>query len=694
MYKKQISTFLIGTLLLLVIIVTVIVVSIRQTAALQQVSAQIKQAVAIQDQVEKILTLSIDNETGARGFLLTGDTNFLVPFDNAKQNLYQALDSLKRMEGMSKKAIVDSLALYAGKRLEFSKMMVEIRQVNSLEESIKKYNAADGRNYMDRIRYFINRLATEQQQLLKQSHLKSNDSYKSLTLIQYIIIGTSLILIIVLGIKFRNETTKVKKALENFVSLVDAAPDATVIVDGHGLIFLINQQAEELFGYHRDELLKKPVEQLIPTALREAHSKSRKAYTKNPHTRAMGSGMELFAIKKDGQSFPVEISLAPVKTELGTLVSASIRDITERKVISERIKSFNAELETKVAEQTIQIRSILESISDAFMVVNPSFIITYINKTAAAEIKIEPENLIGKDLTHFLSKEDHLFLYDALTNAYNTQKKVQAEVFDHPTNRWLQYHLYPNERSIAIYVRDISEKKQGEKDMQQANEDLRRLSAHLQQIREEERKTIARDLHDDLGQQLTGLQMDVHWLQKRLQDAPTQQLEKINEINEMVNNTIRSVRRILSDLRPAILDDLGMLAAMEWLNLETSKRYSVEIVFQPTDILIDLSPDTAAALFRIYQEAMNNAIKHANAKTIQASVQVIDDQIELYFKDNGKGMVDKSEGQKGYGLLGIKERTYILGGSFSIQSELGKGTSLTIRLPIHSNGSIKDINSR
>ena len=126
-----------------------------------------------------------------------------------------------------------------------------------------------------------------------------------------------------------------------------------------------------------------------------------------------------------------------------------------------------------------------------------------------------------------------------------------------------------------------------------------------------------------------------------------------------------------------------MLAAMEWLNQETTKRYPIDIHFQVNTQEIPLSPDAASGLFRIYQEAINNAIKHANAKNITTIIEVTDSQLTMSITDDGKGIVNTQKQEKGYGLLGIKERTYILSGTFSVQTEEGKGTSLIIHIPLH-----------
>lgn len=552
MIFKKATSYFTTVVLLLIIIVTVIIVSIKQTDDLKTINTQITVSFEITELADKILTLSIDNETGARGYLLTGNDKFLAPFENAKRNLSTALDSLRNIKEIRQRYIIDSIIVYAERRFSFSQKMINIRRNNNLEQSIQQYNADDGRIFMEKVRYFISILKHQQNRFLNDAKSKSNNSFKRLTVIQYLIVGSSLVLIIVLGYKFRSDSIK----------------------------------------------------------------------TKN-------------------------------------------------------------ELEKKVSEQTLQIRSILESISDSFIALDKNYTITYINKTSAQFFQQDPETLIHKSLKKILPEEKNQVLYTLIENGIDSNKKVQGEVFDTETGNWLHHYIYPSENLVTVYTRNINDEKEREKEMEVINEDLRRLSAHLQQIREEERKTIARDLHDDLGQQLTGLQMDVHWMQKKLQQADPLLLNKINEMNEMVDNTIRSIRRILSDLRPAILDDLGMLAAMEWLNQETRKRYPIDIHFQVNKQEIPLSPDAASGLFRIYQEAINNAIKHANAKNITVIIEVTDNQLIMSITDNGRGIADTEKKEKGYGLLGIKERTYILGGTFSIQTNEGKGTSIIIHIPIH-----------
>jgi len=203
MVFKKATSYFTGILLLLIIIVTVIIVSIKQTDDLRTINNEITSSFEITELADRVLTLSIDNETGARGFLLKGDDRFLAPFENAKSNMSIALDSLKSIKDIRQRHIIDSIIFYAEKRFSFSEKMINIRRNNNLEQSIKLYNADDGRIFMEKVRYFINILTYQQNELLNEAKSKSNDSFQRLTLIQYLIVGTSLKLVIVLGYKFR-----------------------------------------------------------------------------------------------------------------------------------------------------------------------------------------------------------------------------------------------------------------------------------------------------------------------------------------------------------------------------------------------------------------------------------------------------------------------------------------------------------
>lgn len=222
------------------------------------------------------------------------------------------------------------------------------------------------------------------------------------------------------------------------------------------------------------------------------------------------------------------------------------------------------------------------------------------------------------------------------------------------------------------------ELKQKIKESSQVNEQLRDLSAHLQNIREEERIHIAREMHDELGQLLTGFKMDTNWLNKRLAsvDDPLMK-EKLTSMSTLIDESVRFVRELASELRPSILDDLGLIPALDWHSEEFRKRYNIDVQFSTTVEELTTTPLIATGLFRIYQESLTNVARHSEAKHVKASLEVSGNKICLSIQDDGKGF-DTSSRKKTLGLLGMKERAAMIGGELKIESSPGKGTRVEI----------------
>jgi two-component system sensor histidine kinase UhpB len=230
---------------------------------------------------------------------------------------------------------------------------------------------------------------------------------------------------------------------------------------------------------------------------------------------------------------------------------------------------------------------------------------------------------------------------------------------------------------------DISERKTAEEDLKKINRELHDLSCHLQNIREEERIEIARDIHDELGQQLTGLKMDVYSLDKQLKSDDLVIKGKFSDILGLIEATVNSVRKIAAHLRPGILDDLGLVAALQWQSQEVQARFGITINFISDLAEINLPAGIITGLFRIYQEALTNAARHADAHVIESSLRIVNSRIILEINDDGKGIDRSAMGKcKGFGLLGIKERVFVMEGQYEFASELGKGTSLSVSVPI------------
>ncbi len=371
----------------------------------------------------------------------------------------------------------------------------------------------------------------------------------------------SKILVSVIDITARKKAEQALRLSEaRYRGLLETAPDGIITLDSSGKIVLVNRQGEKMFGYSQKELIGKPVDVLLPRRLRKKHKNHRQIYVMNPETRPMGSGLELLSRNKNGHLFPVEVSLSPLVSEKEMLVTAVVRDISERKKAEEKLRKNQ--------------------------------------------------------------------------------------------------------------------------------EQLRMLSSNLLTIREEEREHIAREIHDELGQQLTGLKMDLYWIKNRLEkreylDNIPNLKNKMMFMSGMIDKSIKSVRRIATELRPGILDDVGLPAAIEWQGREFEQRTGITCRIKNPVQDLRLDRKQSIAVFRIFQESLTNVARHAKATEVSVEVKKYRKILILQVKDNGRG-IKESEMAKfdSLGILGIRERALSLGGQIEIKGEPNSGTTVTLKIPL------------
>ncbi len=241
----------------------------------------------------------------------------------------------------------------------------------------------------------------------------------------------------------------------------------------------------------------------------------------------------------------------------------------------------------------------------------------------------------------------------------------------------------PGRQIVAFSIyRDITQRKRAEEELQHSFTRLRELAARLQSVREEERAKVAREIHDELGQALTAIKIDLASLIPRLRAHQTRELEKVESILRLVDQTILSVRRIATELRPAILDDLGLVAAVEWAAEEFEARTGTwcRLDLPDDDIVID--PERATAIFRIFQETLTNVLRHAEATRVDVRLSKSDGDIVLEVRDNGRGIAEAQLLSGGsLGILGMRERALLLGGALIISGAPGNGTMVMLRIP-------------
>jgi len=231
--------------------------------------------------------------------------------------------------------------------------------------------------------------------------------------------------------------------------------------------------------------------------------------------------------------------------------------------------------------------------------------------------------------------------------------------------------------------REITERKRSEEELEQSRERLRDLASHLQSIREEERGRIAREIHDELGQALTALKMDIHWVGHRLSKDQQLLLEKAKSMSKLIDTTVQSVQRISSELRPELLDDLGLSAAVEWQAHEFRNRTGIqcETISDPEDISLNQALSTA--VFRIFQEALTNIARHANATRVEVMLKEEPGKVELTVRDDGKGITEKQiSDARSFGLIGMRERVHSFRGDLRISGTPDKGTTVKMSIPL------------
>jgi signal transduction histidine kinase len=216
--------------------------------------------------------------------------------------------------------------------------------------------------------------------------------------------------------------------------------------------------------------------------------------------------------------------------------------------------------------------------------------------------------------------------------------------------------------------------------LRESEDKLRRLAAHLISIREEERAHIAREIHDELGQVLTGLKMEVTWLARRLKEKPL--VEKTDSMCALIDSSVQTVRKIATGLRPEMLDDMGLVAAVAWQVKEFQKRTGIRCrASLPPEIKLDI--DVSTTMFRIFQEILTNVARHSRATRVDIELEVGASEVALEVVDNGIGIQENElNARKSLGLLGMQERALLFGGDVSITGSAGHGTRVSVTIPL------------
>jgi len=249
-----------------------------------------------------------------------------------------------------------------------------------------------------------------------------------------------------------------------------------------------------------------------------------------------------------------------------------------------------------------------------------------------------------------------------------------------PIDASISHVTVAGRKFYTVILRDITARQQAAEALRRSNQELRDIYEQMHEVREAERTRIARELHDELAQWLTALKMDASWIASRLPADQAPLVAKAQRMKGVVDNTVAAVRRIASDLRPVMLDDLGLIPAVENLLYDLSERSGIAVGLQGDKDEVDLKEPLATAVYRMVQEALTNVARHSGASSVEVEVHKTD-TLRVRVRDNGKGL-RPDPNHKSYGLLGIRERARTLGGRAEIYSPPEGGTIVDIEIPL------------
>ena len=464
-------------------------------------------------------------------------------------------------------------------------------------------------------------------------------------------------------------------------SVLDNLGDGVAVADERGRLVLFNPAAVRILGlgltdagperwsevyglYRPDARTPVPAEELpLARAIAGVESRDVEMFVRNP--------------KRLGGVF-IRVTATPLKDRQGALRGgvAVFRDISERKWT-----------EAVLSDSEARFRAIVEATASALIILSSDHRILEFNARAERVFGLSRATALGHDfLTLCLPGEYREAVATDLQKARLGQPTpgfeipIQSRDGVERTLLWSFSRMTDAAGGAAVVIatgHDITERRQAERTRR-----MRELAAHLQGARETERQRVAREIHDELGQALTGLKLEVSYLSRRAGKDDALIPERLAQVSHMIDQTIAAVRRIAADLRPQLLDELGLVEAIRWLAVEFERRTEIPCALElPPDEIVT-GADQATAMFRIVQEALTNVARHASATRAAIRVMRLDGQLVVEISDDGRGITtDEATATRSFGVLGMEERARMFGGTVRVEARAPRGTTVTASIP-------------
>jgi PAS domain S-box-containing protein len=633
------------------------------------------------DQSAALLTSLIDMESGTRGFIATGDETFLLSYRESKKRFdtqFQALFPLLENNPPQQRRLKN---FYAGcaEWEGYTSRVVALRRAGTADPTL--YENQQEKRKMDALREQISEFQSVEEGL-RVGRVETAHMRWILMVTSCLGMGLGVGIFLALFTRYNIEKlgTKLLKTEERWTATLGSIGEAVIAADSEGRVTFLNPVAAALTGWKPEEAENQPVGDVFKIINEKSGmSADDEVLQVLENRQILTVANNVALITRDGREIPVEHSAAPILASEGKVIGVVLvfRDVAERR--QEQIAT---------AEQA----ALLELTQDSVFVIDMEGAVLFWSRGAEAMLgytKAQAAGKIAHDLlcTEFaqsfseikaeLMRTGH-WEGDLIKTAQDGRRIVVS-------GRWaLQWGKRDQAPRVLVINSDITERKRGEESLVLQREQLRALAERLQWVREEDRKRVARDLHDQIGQILTAIKMDMTWMTRHLPKSEVQVLARLDESIQLINDGVKAVRAICSGLRPGVLDDLGLAAAIEWQASEFASRNGVQCEVSVPPVDLHLNGDRATATFRIFQECLTNVIRHAQAKSVRVALCQEEESILLVVEDDGIGFCDSgfSNSVGSLGLLGMKERAQFCGGDVDISSSPGKGTTVTVRVPV------------
>ena len=465
------------------------------------------------------------------------------------------------------------------------------------------------------------------------------------------------------------------------LGVIDAgvSADALITVNARQCIVMVNPAALRMFGCTAQGMLGADISQFMPQRFRAAHLQHTQEFLSSGDSeRSAIARKTVLGLRANGEEFPMEVTISRIEASRdlgpGEFVTAQMLDLSRQPGL--------------LVQLTTRLRNIIDLAPTAIWITEGEQIV-FANRACATLFgAIDRKQLLSRSIFSLLTPDSHGRARRAIAHALSsdtatplvTGRIVRLDGTEREVEIALSALPDQGRTDLQMVISDVTEKATTERALQSSQRDLRRFTASLVEAREAERRHIARELHDELGQRLSVLKMALAIPKVAATGLPVDHLASMVEI---IDETAAAVRRIAADLRPAMLDDLGLNAAVEWLVKDWSRRMGVPVELQLEAEDPPISESASTALYRMVQETLTNIARHAQATQVTVVLRCQPDTVTLTVQDNGVGLsAAPALRPAAHGLLGMRERCQMLGGHIDIVSTQQGGVRVTVQLPL------------